>query len=64
MINTIFDYWVSDSECILVKASAKSLDKWAEDLRIVLPKNFIVKQQVYNDIEKHAVLKLKEEVSE
>lgn len=60
MITTIFDYYVSDAQSVLIKASAKSVDKWAEDLRIYLPKGYIPPCDVYEEIEQIAINKLKE----
>ena len=64
MITTIFEYSVSDSESVLVKASAKSVDTWAEDLKIELPKGFIPPREVFVQIEKEAINNLKKEQSE
>lgn len=63
MITTVFDYYLSDDDFILVRASAKDVDKWADGLEIQLPKNMRVTDKVRAEIEALAVIKLREEKS-
>lgn len=59
MISTIFDFDVSEEEFIIVKASAKKIGKWADDLVIKLPKGLVVTPAIYYDIQEKAVEELR-----
>lgn len=61
MYNVIFDYYISDTVTVMIKASCKDVDKYATDLKIELPKGFIPTRDVSDDIEIKAIEQLRHE---
>lgn len=59
VISTVFDFDISDEEFIMVKASAKKVGKWADDLTVKFPKDFNPTAEQYHEILDKAVEELR-----
>ncbi len=59
MYVAVFEYEVSSSQSVLVRASCKDVGKCAHHLQLYYPPGFLPPRSVADDIERIAVIELK-----